>query len=151
MKRLASCIGRGTQTSKKGYVNSPAYILAVNDTQTVLDIVTEHLESAGFEVTPVRTGRQAVEACRSRRPDLILLDYNLKADGDEMTAEDFIPAFKESRPGVPIVVMSVTDKNLSEKKLGIAATVSCCSNNGYDWTEVVDVVRRNLRRDVPAT
>jgi signal transduction histidine kinase len=52
-------------------------ILVVDDTIENLRLLSSVLGDQGFEVRPVISGRQAVEAARRDPPDLILLDINM--------------------------------------------------------------------------
>ena len=53
---------------------SNAHILVVDDEPDIRDVVKEILEDEGFEVSTAQNGKEAREARRTRRPDLILLD-----------------------------------------------------------------------------
>ena len=52
-------------------------ILAIEDDSDLLALLQYNLEKENFSVTPMTTGRGAIERCRSIRPDLILLDIML--------------------------------------------------------------------------
>jgi len=52
-------------------------ILVVDDEQDILNLVEYNLTKAGFDVTPVSTGGEAVNLARSERPDLVVLDLML--------------------------------------------------------------------------
>ena len=57
-------------------------ILAVDDDPINIEMLQEILES--YEVIVARSGEQAVEAARSHRPDLVLMDVNMPGmDGYE--------------------------------------------------------------------
>jgi len=62
-------------------------ILVVEDEASIRNIVRTYLESAGFVVTCVENGLDAIEMNRQSRPDLIVLDLNLMGmDGIEVAA-----------------------------------------------------------------
>jgi CheY-like chemotaxis protein len=78
------------------------------------------LEAGGLRVETAATGKDGVSLCQARRPDLILLDYQLKKDGPYVTARDFIPELRRLCPEVPILVMAPTVKeNLTADQLGV--------------------------------
>ena len=52
-------------------------VLVVDDESDLLDLVTHHLEGAGFEVLGALRGEEGLELARSEDPDLILLDIML--------------------------------------------------------------------------
>ncbi|HEV8701071.1 MAG TPA: EAL domain-containing protein [Candidatus Polarisedimenticolia bacterium] len=62
-------------------------ILVVDDEAAVRQFLRGALEHKGFRVIEAENGAQAVELCRSRRPELILLDVNMpEMDGFEACA-----------------------------------------------------------------
>jgi CheY-like chemotaxis protein len=61
-------------------------ILVVEDNEMNLELVTDILESEGYEVIQAGNGNDALELANSRRPDLILMDIQLpEMDGLEVT------------------------------------------------------------------
>ena len=62
-----------------------AHILAVDDEEDILELVSYNLTKGGYRVSCVTTGEAALSAARSRPPDLILLDLMLPGvDGLEV-------------------------------------------------------------------
>lgn len=60
-------------------------ILVVDDEKNLLQLVNYNLSKEGYSVNAVTTGEEALEAARSRHPDLILLDLMLPGvDGLEV-------------------------------------------------------------------
>lgn len=53
------------------------FILLVEDNQDNADLVIRILQSAGYEIKHCLRGLEASPSTRVRRPDLILLDFNL--------------------------------------------------------------------------
>ena len=61
-------------------------ILVVDDNDMNRDVLTRRLARRGFEVVSATDARQALEAARAHRPDLILMDMRLPdMDGGEAT------------------------------------------------------------------
>lgn len=54
-----------------------ARILAVDDEPELTDLMHHHLVRAGYEVATAANGWEAIQAVRTRRPDIILLDLML--------------------------------------------------------------------------
>lgn len=52
-------------------------ILSVDDEQDVTDLVSFHLQRAGYDVLTAADGRQALDVIQRRRPDLVILDLML--------------------------------------------------------------------------
>ncbi|MDB9493826.1 response regulator [Spirulina major CS-329] len=64
--------------------DSPGTILAVDDNPANLGLLSEFLDSFGFQVLTARNGRAAVERAHYAQPDLILLDVMMpEMDGFE--------------------------------------------------------------------
>ena len=58
--------------------------LIVDDSSVIRKVARRILEGMNFEITEAEDGEQAVSVCRSRIPDVILLDWNMpKMDGYE--------------------------------------------------------------------
>ncbi len=65
----------------------PAKILVVEDEQSIRTILRTYLENAGFSVSCVDNGPDALQTARDVLPDLIILDLNLPGmDGSEVAA-----------------------------------------------------------------
>ena len=61
------------------------HVLAVEDDKDILELITYNLEREGYEVTGVMSGEDGVDAARSEKPDLVLLDLMLPGmDGLEV-------------------------------------------------------------------
>jgi len=65
--------------------NEMADILVVDDTPENLQLLSEMLKSWGYKARPVTSGTLALQAARSKRPDLILLDIHMpEMDGYQL-------------------------------------------------------------------
>ncbi len=61
------------------------HILVVDDEDDILELVRYNLAKAGYKVTAVASGEDAIKAARSKLPDLVLLDLMLPGvDGLEV-------------------------------------------------------------------
>ncbi len=58
-------------------VSSPAVILVVDDMPANLRLLTEGLQTRGYEVRPVLSGEAALAVALREPPDLVLLDINM--------------------------------------------------------------------------
>jgi signal transduction histidine kinase len=69
-----------------------ASILVVDDTPENLRLLTDMLAEQGYEIRPVKSGRQALQAARQAPPELILLDVNMP----EMNGYEVCERFKSA-------------------------------------------------------
>jgi signal transduction histidine kinase len=84
-------------------------ILVVNDDTTMLNKITQFLDSEGHIVTGTESGKNAVAICQKQRFDAIVLDYHLKKDHSAtQTASDFFPELKKYAPKTPIILTSAS-------------------------------------------
>lgn len=58
-------------------MNSPPYILIVDDDLHVLRFMKTALVQKGYEVTTTISGRRAIDIIEDRTPDLLILDLNM--------------------------------------------------------------------------
>jgi two-component system OmpR family response regulator len=56
---------------------APRRIMVVEDDEDQREVVSIHLQSAGYVVVPVADGSSVLDVARKHRPDLVLLDANL--------------------------------------------------------------------------
>lgn len=63
-------------------------ILVVEDNSDNMTLITDVLNSLGYDVIPARDGNEGVSAAQAEHPDLILMDMSLpKKDGWTATRE----------------------------------------------------------------
>lgn len=118
-------------------------ILVVEDDRKTSAAVRLYLESAGFEVAVAFDGRQAIEAARSLRPDLIVLDVMLpQVDGFEVCRS------LQAEMEVPVILL--TARTLEEDKLrGLDLGADDYVTKPFSPRELVARVRTVLRRVAP--
>jgi two-component system, cell cycle response regulator DivK len=79
-------------------------ILVVEDNELNLKLFCDLLRAHGFEVEPVRDGREAVERARGFAPDLIIMDIQMP----HITGLELIEQLKADEELKPIPIMAVT-------------------------------------------
>jgi CheY-like chemotaxis protein len=52
-------------------------VLVVDDTRSILDVVTDMLKHNGAEVTAVGTAEEALDVLQRERPDVLLSDLSM--------------------------------------------------------------------------
>lgn len=79
-------------------------ILAVDDEKHILRLVQINLEKAGYEVSTASNGREAVEAVRANRPDLIVMDVMMP----EMDGLEALQILKndDATSSIPVVMLT---------------------------------------------
>jgi DNA-binding response OmpR family regulator len=80
----------------------PARILVVDDEPTVLDLLTEVLARAGYDVRPVATASDAVAVAVDFQPEALLLDLMMPG----MNGNQLLQALRESGVAAPAVAIS---------------------------------------------
>ena len=84
--------------------------LIVDDSSVIRKVARRILEGLDFEISEAEDGEQALEACRGKMPDAVLLDWNMpKMDGYE-----FLRAMRRMPGGdVPKVVFCTTENDVA--------------------------------------
>jgi len=81
-----------------------ARILAVDDSPTILEMISAILTSGGYEVITAADGNEALVAARAESPDLILLDVMLpKLDGYRVCR---LLKFDSKYKSIPIIMLT---------------------------------------------
>ena len=92
----------------------PFHILVVDDQLENLQILSDILESKGHEVSPVMSGKLAIEKAEENPPDLILLDVMMP----EMDGFEVCRRFKAHPALNHIPIIFVSGLNDTANKLG---------------------------------
>ncbi len=89
-------------------------ILVVDDTQTSLQLLTEILNEAGYQVRPASNGALALRSIAAKLPDLILLDVKMpNMDGYEVCRR--LKA-DEQYKDIPVIFISALNETHSKVK-----------------------------------
>src|SRR5579863_2295488 len=93
-------------------------ILVVDDDEGLRLLISDSLHSAGYHVTGVESGADAIEALKGAKPDLMLLDLKL----NDMPGTQLLTALRE-RGGVPpfVVVTGQGDERIAVEMMKIGA------------------------------
>jgi PleD family two-component response regulator len=96
------------------------FILVVDDTLTNLEIISDALISAGFEVATAMNGTKAFQQIQTRLPDLILLDVMMPVmDGFETCKQ--LKNHPETKD-IPVIFMTaVSDMDSKVEALSLGA------------------------------
>jgi DNA-binding response OmpR family regulator len=115
-------------------------ILVVDDEPKIVQLARDYLEHAGFEVVSARDGREALQAVRQHRPDLVVLDLGLpELDGLDVTRT----LHRDSN--LPIVMLTARDDEV-DKLLGLELGADDYLTKPFSPRELVARVKAVLRR-----
>jgi two-component system OmpR family response regulator len=116
-------------------------VLVVDDERSIVDAVATALRYEGFTVDEAATGREALKAAESQRPDIIVLDIMLPdLDGLEVTR-------RLRQDGLRVPVLFLTARDSTEDKIsGLTVGGDDYVTKPFSLAEVVARVRAILRR-----
>lgn len=86
------------------------HCLIVDDSRVVRTVAGRIVKDLSFEVSEAGDGSQALEQCREKMPDAILLDWNMPV----MNGLGFIRALRRETGGEEPVVVFCTNENDAE-------------------------------------
>ncbi len=118
----------------------PQLVLVVEDEEGLADSIRYALEAEGFEVLTAGTGLRGLEAARSSRPDLVLLDLMLP----EMSGLDVCRQIRATSD-VPIIVLTAKDSE-ADKVSGLELGADDYMTKPFSMRELIARVRAHLRR-----
>jgi putative two-component system response regulator len=100
-------------------VSKNANILIVDDTAENLTLLTHMLKDCGYQARPVPNGRLALQAARSERPDIVLLDLTMpEMDGFEVCRQLKADDGLKDIPILFISALSETSEKLKAFEVG---------------------------------
>lgn len=83
--------------------------LIVDDSRVIRKVARRILEDLNFEISEAADGMEALTACRTAMPDLVLLDWNMPV----MNGLDFLKALREETGGAgPVVIFCTTENSM---------------------------------------
>jgi two-component system, OmpR family, response regulator MtrA len=119
-------------------------VLLVEDDPSIREITAMGLGSAGFQVTPVGDGREALQRFRADRPDLVVLDVMLPVVNGLEVARAI-----RGESSVPIVMLTART-DAFDVVLGLEAGADDYIRKPFEMPELVARLRAALRRAQPS-
>jgi two-component system, OmpR family, response regulator len=117
-------------------------VLAVDDEEHITELLAMALGFHGFDVERASTGRAALAAIETRRPDLVLLDVMLPdLDGFEVARR--LRAGETTR--VPVIFLTARDAT-ADKIEGLRLGVDDYVTKPFSIEELIERVKAVLRR-----
>jgi DNA-binding response OmpR family regulator len=119
---------------------SGSKILVVEDDQTLLNVLKYNLVKEGYDVLTAADGVQALDAARSKRPDMIVLDIMLpKLDGFEVCR------ILRTEMTAPILMLTARAEE-TDKVVGLELGADDYMTKPFSMREFLARVRAMLRR-----
>ena len=115
-------------------------ILVVDDTEAILDAVTDALAAEGFEVQGVSDGRLALETAQAEPFDLVILDLMLPG----LSGTEICRRLRAESP-VPIIMLTARDAE-ADRVLGLEIGADDYITKPFSEVELLSRVRAILRR-----
>ena len=115
--------------------------LVVDDEVNIAELLQMALRYEGWQVTTAHTGRSAVDAARTERPDVIVLDMMLP-DFDGM---EVLRKVRTHLPDVPVLFLTARDA-VEDRVAGLTAGGDDYVTKPFSLEEVVARLRGLLRR-----
>jgi two-component system chemotaxis response regulator CheY len=114
----------GTETSEGAIPHAVSKLcLVTDDSATVRRVARKLLIGLGFEVDEAEDGRVALEKCRKRMPDVVLLDWNMPV----MDGLEFLKILRHTQGGrAPAVIFCTTETDVEHIQKAMA-----CGANEY--------------------
>jgi two-component system, OmpR family, KDP operon response regulator KdpE len=119
---------------------SAGRILVVDDEPQIRRVLRTSLIGAGYEISDVRTGEEAVERLHSESCELVLLDMNMQGMGGLATCRE-IRGFSE----VPIIILTVRNDE-RDKVEALDAGADDFIIKPFSMPELLARIRAALRR-----
>ncbi len=153
--RLATITARKGELSRSAFVRrleaalepdarARARILAVDDNDQNLRLITALLSARGYDVIEARDATTAIDFARAERPDLILMDVMLPGL-DGLTATRALAADPRTR-AIPVIAISA---NAMPEDHAKARAAGCCAyvTKPIDVRALLDAIGAALRED----
>ncbi len=122
-----------------------AYILLVEDNQDNADMIIRILTSSGLEVRHTLRGLEGAMIAMERRPDLILMDYNLP-DIDGRTIALLLRDRLGGRAAPPIVAITARANDM-EMRMARHFGLSAFIGKPFMPEQLLNVVNSLLKRN----
>ena len=118
-------------------------ILIVEDDLDLADMLNAYFRVQGYEISTVNWGEDAIRACQTSRPDIVILDVRLPdIDGYEVAHR-----LRSNRRTAGIPIIFLTEKRASAERLhGLEIGMDDYITKPFDVQELQLRIRNALRR-----
>jgi signal transduction histidine kinase/CheY-like chemotaxis protein len=120
--------------SQINILGKASHILIVDDDDSIRSLLNQELGDAGYSITEARNGKEALNAVRNQRPDLIILDIMMP----EMNGFDVAAVLKNDPQtmDIPIIVLSVVQDKTRGFRIGVDRYLTKPIDTGLLFTEI---------------
>jgi two-component system, OmpR family, response regulator len=120
---------------------NPINVLVVDDEAVLAEMVSMALRYEGWNIATAGDGAAALEAARSQRPDVVVLDVMLP----DMSGLDVLRKLRQETPQLPVLLLTAKDA-LEDRIAGLTAGGDDYVTKPFSLEEVVLRLRALLRR-----
>ena len=120
---------------------TPARVLVVDDEPNIVDVITMALRYQGFEAASAATGKEALAAVQSFRPQVMILDVMLP----DMEGFEVARRLGAQQARVPIIFLTARDAT-EDKVRGLTMGGDDYVTKPFSLEELVARIRTILRR-----
>jgi len=120
-----------------------ARILVVDDESDILTLLEYNLKKAGFQVLQAKDGPEAIEAARTHRPDLVLLDIMLP----DMEGTEVLKRLKslDATRAIPVIMLTAKGEEI-DKIIGFELGAEDYITKPFSPRELILRVKAVLKR-----
>jgi CheY-like chemotaxis protein len=111
-------------------------VLVIDDDKDMVDVIKEHLNKKGYDVTVINSSQEALKAAIDIKPDLITLDL-LMPNIDGFTIAELLKQ-NPSTKNIPIVIISAIFEKERAFKLGISDYIT----KPFDPSELFNSIKK---------
>jgi two-component system chemotaxis response regulator CheY len=113
--------------------------LLVDDSRVVRKVARQIFESMGYICEEAENGQVALDSCKAKLPDFVLLDWNMPV----MNGLDFVLGLRVMQDGdKPMVVFCTTENDLNHIQQALAAGANEYIMKPFD----ADIIRGKLEQ-----
>jgi two-component system, OmpR family, response regulator len=120
---------------------NPINVLVVDDEAVLAEMVSMALRYEGWNIATAGDGSAALDAARTQRPDVVVLDVMLP----DMSGLDVLRKLREENPQLPVLLLTAKDA-VEDRIAGLTAGGDDYVTKPFSLEEVVLRLRALLRR-----